>query len=73
MTRRVQSPAWETTILAPRSEEDGNVAKGCHSRTGEEEMERQEKRWIGCGKERRMAWGERTCAVNVQRRRRSQG
>jgi hypothetical protein len=62
------------TMLAPGVPfVEGKVAKGCHSLRGEDEMERQEKRWIGCRKERRMAWEERTWTVKVQRRRRSQG
>jgi hypothetical protein len=60
-------------MLAPWPEEEGKVAKGCHSRSGEEERERQEKRWIEKGMVRRRAWGERTCAMKVWRRRCSQG
>jgi hypothetical protein len=78
---RVQSPAEEMTIDAPGSEGlvedtdgfDGNVAKGCHSLKGLDEMDRQEKRWIGCGNDKQMACEESTCAVKVQRRRRSHG
>lgn len=79
---RVQSPAWEITIEDPFSSPgmpgmevgvDGKVAKGCHSLSGLDEMDRQEKRCIGYGNERRTACEESTCAVKVQRRRRSQG
>jgi hypothetical protein len=72
MISRVQSPALDTTIDVEAGL-DGKVAKGCHSRNGEDEMERQLKRCIGWGKERRMACEERTCAVKVQRRMRNQG
>jgi hypothetical protein len=36
-------------------------------------MERQLNLWMGLGNERQMAWVERTWAVKVQRRMRSQG
>jgi hypothetical protein len=42
--RRVQSPALETSMCDCACEADGNVANGCHSRHGEVETERQEKR-----------------------------
>ena len=48
MTERVQSPASDMTILAPvkgvvvEVEWVGNVAKGCHSRSGLDDMDRQE-------------------------------
>jgi hypothetical protein len=67
------------TILAPvvvpsaSVHVEGNVANGCHSRSGLDDMDRQENLWMGCGNERRMAWVESACAVKVQRRRRSQG
>jgi hypothetical protein len=72
MISRVQSPALDTTMEVSFGR-DGNVAKGCHSRSGLEEMERQLNLWMGLGNERRMACEERTCAVKVQRRMRSQG
>jgi hypothetical protein len=67
------------TMLAPvaglLAERDwlGNVAKGCHSRRGLDDMDRQENLWIGWGNVKRMAWVDSACAVNVQRRRRIQG
>ena len=52
---------------------EGKVANGCHSFRGDSEMARQEYLWTFCGNVRRRACGERTRAVNVQRRRRSHG
>lgn len=72
MTPRVQSPALEMTMLVSPGPE-GKVAKGCHSKRGEEEIDRHEKRWMGLENVRRRACGERIWAVKVQRRTRSQG
>ena len=85
MSERVQSPAALMTrlfvvvveevllLLLLGSREEGNVAKGCHSRSGEEERTRQEYLWTGFGKESWSACGESGVAVKVQRRRRSHG
>ena len=58
---------------APAELAVGNVAKGCHSRSGEDERTRQEYLWTVRGEVRRTAWEESGVAVKVQRRRRSQG
>ncbi|KAI1518310.1 integral membrane protein [Pyrenophora tritici-repentis] len=57
----------------PSGSAKGKVAKGCHSRSGDEEIARQENLWMAFGKERRNACVDSGRAVKVQRRSRSHG
>jgi hypothetical protein len=67
MSEVVQSPAAEMMSEEPELVllgcVEGNVAKACHSRRGEDEMLRQEKRCTGYGKSRRRACGKRRVVV----------